>query len=174
MAEEAEVRGVFERLGPVLDERAQRLWAAATAQAHGRGGVSLVTRATGMARSTIQRGLKELTEVGPPHRQPDRAAQVHRTGGGRKRNTAKDPTLLRDLEAWVDPATRGDPISPLRWTQKSTRQLAQALREQGHTISHETVSTLLQELGYSLQGLRKTKEGSSHPDRDAQFRHINQ
>jgi Rhodopirellula transposase DDE domain len=175
MADEAEVRRVFEGLAPVLDERAQRLWAAATARAHGRGGVSLVARATGIARSTIQRGLQELTQVGPCHVKPNPQARVRRPGGGRKASTTTDPTLLRDLEALVDPATRGDPMSPLRWTNKSTRQLAQALREQGHAISHETVSTLLREpLGYSLQGLRKTKEGNAHPDRDAQFQHINQ
>jgi hypothetical protein len=175
MAEEAEVRRVFEGLGAVLDERAQRLWAAATAQAHGRGGISLVARATGMARSTIQRGLQELTEIGPAHAKPRSQTRVRRPGGGRKARTTTAPTLLRDLEALVDPETRGDPMTPLRWTNKSTRQLAQQLREQGHTVSHQTVATLLQDpLGYSLQGLRKTKEGSTHPDRDAQFQHLNQ
>lgn len=175
MADEAEVRRVFERLAPVLDERAQRLWAAATAQAQGRGGVSLVARATGIARSTIQRGLQELTEVGPAHAKPHPQARVRRPGGGRKASTSHDPMLLRDLEALVAPTTRGDPMSPLRWTNKSTRQLAQALRLEGHRVSHQTVAALLAEpLGYSLQGLRKTKEGSAHPDRDAHFHHLNE
>jgi hypothetical protein len=175
MADESEVRQVFEGLAPVLDERAQRLWAAATAQAHGHGGVSLVARATGIARSTIQRGLQELADVGPAYVKPPRQQRVRRPGGGRKASTTSDPTLLRDLEALVDPESRGDPMSPLRWTNKSTRQLAQALREHGHVVSHQTVAALLEgALGYSLQGLRKKKEGGSHPDRDAQFCHINQ
>lgn len=174
MAEEAEIRQVFAGLAALLDERAQRLWAAATAQAHGRGGVSLVARATGIARSTVQRGLRELTAVPPPYVKPHPAARIRRHGGGRKASTATDPALLGDLEALVAPATRGDPMSPLRWTNKSTRQLAQALRAQGHQVSHQTVAHLLEEpLGYSLQGLRKTREGSDHPDRDAQFQHIN-
>jgi hypothetical protein len=172
MADEAEVRQVFQALASVMDERQRRLWAAATAQAHGHGGVSLVERATGIARSTIQRGIPELTTLPGAHTAPEKQ-RVRREGGGRKRSQEKDPDLLRGLAALVDPATRGDPESPLRWTSKSTRELAAALREQGHVVSHETVAKLLrEELGYSLQALRKTREGISHPDRDAQFRHI--
>lgn len=175
MADAQEIRQVFETLASTLDERAQRLWAASTARAQGHGGVTLVAHATGIARSTIQRGLQELTELAPAHQAPPRHRRLRRPGAGRKTSTSSDPTLLRDLETLVDPATRGDPESPLRWTSKSTRHLATVLREMGHRVSHQTVAVLLHErLGYSLQGLRKTKEGNSHPDRDAQFQHINE
>ena len=122
--------------------------------------------ATGMAPSTIGRGLKELAQGVPP-------ARVRRPGAGRKPAIAKDPTLLSDLQALVEPTTRGDPESPLRWTCKSVRRLAEALQAQGHQVSHTLVAELLNAAGYSLQGNRKTKEGDSHPDRDAQFAHIN-
>jgi hypothetical protein len=160
---------VFVAVGPVLDERTRRAVAAAEARALGRGGVTLVAQVTGLARSTLRRGIDELEapEVAAP------AARIRRQGGGRKPLVAHDPTLLVDLEALVDPVTRGDPESPLRWTSKSLAKLAVALRERGHHISGRTVGDLLKGLGYSLQAARKTTEGADHPDRDAQFEHIN-
>ncbi len=160
---------VFVALGPVLDERTRRLVAAAEAQAVGRGGVTLVAEVTGIARSTLRRGLDELAT--PAHAAS--AERVRRPGGGRKPLTVQDPTLLADLEALVDPVTRGDPESPLRWTSKSLEKLAATLRAQGHRVSGHTVGEVLKRLGYSLQATRKTREGADHPDRDAQFEHIN-
>jgi hypothetical protein len=152
-----------------LNERSRRLWAAAEAQALGYGGASLVAQATGIARSTILRGLKEARarQGGAP------AGRIRRRGGGRKRATAVDPRVTGALEALVDPGSRGDPESPLRWTCKSTRRLARELAAAGHPASDWLVRQLLYALGYSLQANRKTKEGAGHPDRDAQFRHIN-
>ncbi len=152
-----------------LDERGLRLWAAAEAAALGRGGTAAVARATGIAASTIRRGRAELASGESPG-----ADRVRRPGGGRKRLTEKDPTLLADLERLVDPASRGDPDQPLRWTAKSLRTLAAELRAQGHVISARSVAPLLRRLGYSLQANRKTREGASHPGRDAQFAYINQ
>jgi hypothetical protein len=152
-----------------LTERARRIWAATEARATGRGGITVVARATGIAHSTIRRGLKELTsprEVAPP--------RIRRPGGGRKKTLAKDPTLLTDLQGLVEPTASGHPQSPLRWTSKSVRHLAEALQAMGHAVSRQLVAELLAAAGYSLQGNRKTREGSSHPDRDAQFRYINQ
>ena len=155
--------------GP-LDERGMRLWAATEARAYGWGGTSAVSRATGIARSTIDRGRAEL-ERGE-RLDPGR---VRRPGAGRKPLAEADPTLLRDLERLVDPGSRGDPELPLRWTAKSLRTLAGELREMGHQISSpSSVALLLRTLGYSLQSNRKAREGSRHPDRDAQFRHINE
>jgi transposase len=158
----------------LLHEKAQRCWAACEAQALGRGGISLVATATGLSRPTIRRGLAELNA------RPDHAddsdpirTRIRRTGGGRHRLIAGDPSLLGDLKRLVDPATRGDPMSPLLWTCKSTRHLAQALGTMGHPISHQSVGRLLTELGYNLQTNRKTEEGKDHPDRNAQFEHIN-
>ena len=168
---------VFAGLGEVLDERARRVVAAAEARALGHGGVTLVAEVTGLARSTIRRGLVDVAAVADvatrdqPHGGGG-APRVRRPGGGRKRLTARDPTLLRDLEALVEPATRGDPQSPLRWTSKSLSKLAVALHGQGHQISARKVGDLLRELDYSLQAPRKTTEGGTHPDRDAQFQHI--
>jgi hypothetical protein len=150
-----------------LTERSRRLWAASEARALGHGGIALVERATGISRSTIQRGLRELDD--PTQLPPDR---TRRAGGGRKRTTALDPTLLRDLDALVEPTAPGDPDSPLRWSCKSTRTLAVALQALGHAVSHTVVAELLHELGYSLQGNVKTREGRQHPDRDAQFRYV--
>jgi len=161
---------MFDVLHPVLDERTRRLVAAGMADAWGRGGVAVVARATGMARTTIERGLDELE---PPVTPVEGGQHIRRSGGGRKPLTEHDPTLLRDLEALVDPVTRGDPQSPLRWTCKSLRQLAGALRSQGHRVSPQTVGDLLRALDYSLQANRKTKEGAEHPDRNAQFEYIN-
>lgn len=157
----------FMHLKPFLNERQRRLAAAAEARTLGRGGISAVASATGVARKTIARGLQELAT-------PDTSLgqRIRRPGGGRKRTVVKDPTLLADLERLVEPVSRGDPESPLRWTSKSVRKLADELVRQGHPVSHELVANLLKELGYSLQANRKTREGSIHPDRDAQFEHI--
>jgi Rhodopirellula transposase DDE domain len=137
----------------------------------GRGGVAMVAAATGLGRNTIRAGVRELAAPGVVPPVSDQRVRV--PGGGRKPVTTQDPTLLRDLEALVDPVTRGDPMSPLRWTCKSTRELTVALQERGHRVSHQTVAELLHALRYSLQGNRKTKEGATPPDRDAQFAHIN-
>jgi hypothetical protein len=158
----------YEALNPVLDERGRRRFAAAEALAAGWGGIAAVCEATGIARSTIGYGLRELRGDAP-----DSALRgIRRKGAGRKPLTQTDPTLLSDLEGLVDPATRGDPLSPLKWTSKSLRNLANALCAMGHRVGHDVVGILLKRLGYSLQGNRKTLEGSRHVDRDAQFRHI--
>lgn len=154
------------RLWPHLDERARRLFAASEARALGHGGVSLVSRACGLSRVTITKGLRELDEPPLP------AGRVRRAGGGRPLIEVADPDLPEGLDALVEPLSRGDPESPLRWTSKSTRALAAELTAAGHPISHETVAQLLRHFGYSLQATRKTKEGEQHPDRDAQFRFI--
>jgi hypothetical protein len=163
----ATLRAKHAALSPVLTERSRRVWAATEAQAIGYGGIAQVARATGIAASTIQRGLRELasgdTLPGPRSR---------KAGGGRKRVTELDATLLRDLDALVEPTAPGDPDSPLRWTCLSARTLAVALEGLGHHISHTVVAELLHGLGYSLQGNAKTREGGSHVDRDAQFRYI--
>jgi len=160
------IRERFSAVAPFLDERGRRLVAAAEAFAAGYGGIAAVAMATGVAPSTIGRGLKELASDEPSER-------IRRPGAGRRRTVSKDHTLLHDLEALVEPTTRGDPESPLRWTCKSVRRLAQALQAQGHEVSRTLVGHLLNEAGYSLQGNRKTTEGDSHPDRDAQFGYIN-
>ena len=162
------VRRKYATLGPALTERSRRLWAATEAQAVGHGGIALVERATGISRSTISRGLEELDRPGaalPPERS-------RHPGGGRKRAVIKDPTLLADLDALVEPTASGSPMSPLRWTSKSVRHLADELLNLGHAVSHRLVAELLHAAGYSLQANRKTREGAQHPDRDAQFRYI--
>jgi hypothetical protein len=158
----------YRRLAPVLDERARRLVVAAEAVALGRGGITRVARATGVSREVIRAGMAEL---GAAERLP--AGRVRRPGGGRKRTVATDPTLWPDLERLVDPVTRGDPESALRWTCKSVRKLAEELGHLGHRVSRQLVMGLLHEAGCSLQANRKTLEGGDHPDRDAQFAHIN-
>jgi len=164
----------FAQLRPVLDERLCRLWAATEALALGRGGITLVSRATGLSRRRISTGIRELRADEPlAAAGPSRPARIRRPGGGRKPLIETDPTLLDALEALIDPLTRGDPMSPLRWTCKSTHKLAATLREQGHAVSHETVRQLLLGLDYRLQATAKTREGSEHPDRNAQFEHIN-
>jgi transposase len=161
----------FKALGPILTEQGRRLWAATEAMVLGRGGVSLVAQATGLSRPTIYAGIQELR--GEPAVIPGRGqGRSRRAGGGRKRRVEHDPTLLADLEALVEPTTRGDPQSPLRWTCKSVRRLAEELRAQGHQVSPQVVGNLLHEADYSLQGTRKTREGGKHPDRNAQFEHI--
>jgi transposase len=159
----------FKLLERHLDERLRRCVAAAEAEALGPRGISIVSRATGVSRRAIRRGLTELREAAGPSSR----GRIRRPGGGRKRARVTDPTLGRDLEQLVEPTTRGDPESPLRWTCKSVRQLAAELQQQGHQASHQLVSELLHELGYSLQANRKTIEGTSHPDRNAQFEYIN-
>jgi hypothetical protein len=167
------INAKYTSLDSVLDERARRLWAAVEARAIGRGGITRVAEATGLSRVTIRVGLKELD---PPSTLPGRepaTGRLRRPGGGRKPLVDQDPVLLRDLETLVDPVTRGDPMSPLRWTCKSAAKLAAELRAKGHAVSERTVNRLLHVLDYSLQSNRKTIEGKSHPDRDARFQYIN-
>jgi hypothetical protein len=162
----------FAALNPVFDERVRRQWAAAEAMAYGWGGETAVSHATGLSIDTIRRGMAELSLRDT---EPDAFVEprVRSTGGGRQRLDEQDPELVPALERLVDPATRGDPQSPLRWTCKSTGRLAEEMTQAGHPISAGTVATLLKKQGYSLQGNRKTKEGTQHPDRDVQFEHIN-
>jgi transposase len=168
VVEEEVIGGKFRLLAGQLDERALRLWAAAEAQSRGRGGTAAVARATGIAESTIRRGRNELASGESPG-----PGRVRRPGAGRRRLADKDPALLGDLERLLEGESRGDPEQPLLWTAKSLRKLAAELGEQGHEISARSVAPLLRQLGYSLQANAKTREGASHPDRDAQFRHIN-
>jgi len=171
VASEGEIKQRFSQLEAWLDERTRRLWAAAESAAHGRGGISLVARASGVSRRAIAVGLAELRKK--PDRSQRRRLPIRQKGGGRKKASLKDPNLLVDLEKLLEPVTRGDPQSPLRWTCKSVRNLAGELRAQGHKVSHMLVAELLHEQQYSLQANRKTKEGATHPDRDAQFEYIN-
>jgi hypothetical protein len=151
-----------------LDERGRRLSGANEALAHGHGGVSATARATGLARSTINRGVVQLLSGGN-----DIGARVRRRGGGRKSAVAHQPGLPLALEALIEDAIRGDPATPLRWVSRSLRHLVKALAAQGFTASQRVVANLLRDLQYSCQSNRKTREGSNHPDRDAQFAHIN-
>jgi hypothetical protein len=166
------IRRKFTSLSPVMNERVRRQWAAAEAIAWTRGGISAVARATGMSRNTIRVGIRELSER-------DQAGTalspvcVRRAGGGSKPLVQTDPAMVRALEELVGPETRGDPMSPLRWTLKSTSKLAAELTRRGHRVSARTVAALLKASDYSLQGNRKTREGGKHADRDAQFGHIN-
>jgi transposase len=160
----------YQALTSRLDETTLRLWAAVEARTLGRGGVSTVAKAVGMSRTTIYAGLKELDSPTPAN--GGRVHRIRNKGGGRKKLTDKDASLLSDLDALVEPTTRGDPQSPLRWTCKSTPRLAKELAQQGHVISQRSVCGLLAQLNYSLQSTRKTREGGNHPDRDAQFNHI--
>jgi transposase len=167
MCDEDTIRRRFELLAPSLDERTRRLTAAAEAQVLGFGGIAIVARATGISRETIRRGIEELKAPAGSH-----PGGIRRPGGGRKKTVDVDPTLKEDLEKLISPTERGDPESPLRWTSKSVRHLAAELKRMGHQTSHRMVAELLHALGYSLQANRKTLEGASHPDRDAQFEHI--
>jgi transposase len=166
MSKEAELEQKYASLFPHLSERQQHLVAAVDAERLGRGGIALVSRVTGFSRPTVYRALADL------HQPPLPVERVRRTGAGRKRLVQHDPQLVQALETLIDPDTRGDPMSPLRWTCKSIRQLARLLKERGHPVSHTQVAQLLHALHYSLQGNAKTKEGKQHPDRDAQFRYI--
>jgi|SRR5215203_710989 len=170
MSDEEAIRRRFELLDPHLDERTRRLAAAAEAEAIGFGGVARVARATGLSRLTVRRGIKEL-KAAPESRLEGR--RIRRPGGGRKKTVDTDPTLKADLEKLVQPTERGEPDSPLRWTCKSVRRLAGELKRIGHQTSHRMVAEMLHEMGYSLQANSKTLEGVGHPDRDAQFEHIN-
>jgi transposase len=167
MPDAAVIREKYSVLRDSLDERARRLWAATEARAAGRGGFRAVLQATGMSSKTLARGMRELDsgEELPPRR-------VRRPGGGRKAAKILDPGLVVALEELVEPVTRGDPESPLRWTCKSLRRLSEELRARGYQASHTLVGQLLHEAGYSLQANRKTREGANHPDRNAQFEHI--
>lgn len=167
MADEEQIRDKYRKLLPVMTERSRRIWAATEAQALGRGGISAVARATGINRNTIMKGLRELES--PEMLTPDR---IRRPGGGRKRASVVDRTLTEDLDRLIDPLTRGDPESPLRWTCKSVRKLASELKRKGHQVSHTVVAALLHEMGYSLQANRKVREGKKHPDRNEQFERI--
>jgi DNA-binding transcriptional ArsR family regulator len=166
--DESTIRQRFEALDPVLDERGRRRFAAAEAMTAGHGGIAAVSRATGLARSTVGRALSELRAG-----EAVDAERVRRFGGGRKPMSAMDASLIDDLRSLVEPTTRGDPQSPLLWTCKSLRKLSQSLRDMGHKIGRTLVGELLHKLDYSLQSNRKTREGSVHPDRDAQFHYIN-
>jgi len=169
-----QLRSKFRALAPVMDERLTRLWAAAEARVLGRGGIAKVTKATGILDKRIRAGLRDLEELeaNPPtvraQEQP-----IRRAGAGRPTVDERDEQLVARLDALIDPVTRGDPQSPLRWTIKSTRRLAEELSQQGHPIGPSSVRRLLASLGYSLQGNRKTREGTEHPDRNAQFEYIN-
>ncbi len=168
VAEEDVVARKFAAIAPFLDERQRRLWLGIEAREAGHGGVSAVARAAGVSRPTVAKAVSELEKPG----EALAAGRVRRSGGGRKPAIEADPGLIEALEALVDPATRGDPQSPLLWTSKSTRELADTLAVAEHPASHTLVGRLLKQLGYSLQAMVKTREGNQHPDRDAQFRYL--
>jgi len=167
MTDEEDIRRRFQLLAPYLDEKTRRLAVAAEAKVIEPGGISVVSRATGIARLTIRRGLEELTVPPSAH------SGIRQSGGGRKKTVDVARTLKEDLEKLLKPTERGDPESPLQWTCKSVRRLAQELKRRGHQTSHRMVAEMLHELGYSLQANRKTLEGTGNPDRDAQFEYIN-
>ena len=167
----ARIRRKYQVVAIELDERRRRQWAAAEARDAGWGGVTLVARATGLSRPTITAGLSELQL--PVAQRAAAAQRIRRPGGGRHAVTATDPALLTALLALIEPATRGDPESPLRWTCKSTAKLAEELTQHDHPVSDRTVAMLLKDAGYSLQANRKTREGTGHPDRNAQFAYLN-
>lgn len=162
------IQSKYHAIKDCLSEKGKRLWAAVEVKAYGRGGVMLVCRATGLSTATVCKGVKELKAGKAPD------GRIRQQGGGRKSIKVKHPGLLSELDTLVDPYTKGDPESPLRWTSKSTRKLAQVLCEKGYLISHNTVGLLLHDLGYSLQANKKTLENSNHPDRDSQFIYINE
>lgn len=164
----AAITARYKALKTVLDERSRRLLAAAESQAVGKGGISIVAKATGVSRPVIRQGIAELKDPTTLA-----AGRIRKEGGGRKRASEKDSSLKTDLESLLESTTRGDPEAALRWTCKSVRQLTAELKRMGHQLSHQVVADLLHELGYSLQANRKTKEGSNHPDRNAQFEHLN-
>lgn len=171
---ESAIRERYQNLEWALDERLRRLYAAAEAKVLGHGGISLVQKATGVARGSIKQGLKELLPSQRAETPGDNSGRrIRRTGGGRKASVKDDAKLLAALESLVEPVTRGDPESPLRWTCKSLRQLESELQSKGYVVSHTSIGDLLKKLGYSLQGNRKTLEGGDHPDRNAQFEFIN-
>jgi len=168
VADVAAITARYESLKTLLDERSRRLLAAAESQAVGQGGISVVAKATGISRTVIRQGIAQLKDPTALT-----AGRVRKEGGGRKRAIDKDASLKTDLQSLLESTTRGDPQAALRWTCKSVRQLTAELKRMGHEVSHQVVADLLHELGYSLQANRKTKEGSHHPDRNAQFEHLN-
>ncbi len=168
----SDIQDRFRSLAPFLDERMRRLVAASESKAIGYGGVSLVAKATGVSRRAITEGMKELNKS-KSQKVRVGEARIRRRGAGRKRTVDKDASLLEDLDRLVDPVTRGDPETPLRWTCKSVRRLAEELQAEGHAVSYQTVAELLHALGYSLQANQKTVEGNQHADRDEQFEYIN-
>ena len=161
------IENKFQGLADELSERARRRWAAVEAVALGRGGVSVVSDATGLAHTTIRRGIRELRSGDTPA-----SGRQRRAGAGRKNADVACPGLQAALERLVEPESRGDPMSPLRWTCKSTRRLAKELTVQGYSVGPTTVRYLLRNAGYSLQANRKTRDGESHPDRDLSLIHI--
>ena len=158
----------YRQMAPVLNEQSRRRFVALEARALGRGGVSLMARISGLARSTIYRGLSDIHNNEAPL-----PSRIRRPGGGRRKKTVSDPTLLADLKELVEPVTRGDPMQPLLWTRRSLRNLSKELAKQGHQVCPTVVGQLLRGMGYSLQANRKTREGTRHIDRDAQFHYIN-
>jgi transposase len=168
MDRDAAIRERYAVLTPHLDERSRRLLVAAESQVIGHSGTTVVSKLTGVSRRVIRRGMAELKE---PVVLP--TGRVRRPGGGRKKAIDQDPALLRDLQQLLESTTRGDPEAPLRWTCRSVRNLTAELQQRRHSVSHQVVADLLHELGYSLQANRKTREGASHPDRNAQFEHLN-
>ena len=175
MFEIKRVQEKFAALRPLLDERRLRLWAAAEARSLERGGIKAVAEVCGISRRSIERGIAELTtcKTAAGQTSPLAANRSRKPGGGRKPLLAKHPQLSAELERLVDVATRGDPMSPLRWTSKSTEKLAEELSQRGYAISPRSVAQLLKQAGYSLQSVRKTHEGGKHEDRNEQFEHIN-
>lgn len=167
------VASKFDRLRSVMNEKLKRHWAACEAMAIGRGGIAAVSEATGMSPTTIRKGIREIEEKYPELAQEAGSGRIRRPGAGRHRLTEHDATLEKALRDLVDPATRGDPMSPLLWTSKSTRKLAKELQGLGHHVSYRTVARMLNEMEYSLQANARTREGKQHPDRDAQFEYIN-
>jgi transposase len=167
------IKTKFDTLAPLLDERTRRRWAAVEARVMGHGGITQVAEATGLSPTTIRAGLKELDAPDTTATPSATHGRLRRPGGGRKSLIDRDSPLLNALEALVDPVTRGDPMGPLCWTCKSAARLAAELQNQGYRVSERSINRLLHQLGYSLQSNRKTVEGTQHPDRDAQFQHIN-
>jgi hypothetical protein len=168
VADVVSIQQRYDALSPVLNERGRRLFAAAEARAYGPGGISAVSRITGMARSTIGRGIHEIAD-----NKHVNTGRVRQHGAGRKSKLTQDSTLLRDIERLVEPVTRGDPMRLLRWTSKSLRHLSQALQAKGHSACPHVIADCLHEMGYSLQANRKTQEVSGHMDRNAQFEYLN-
>jgi transposase len=171
---QAQIRHQSEQIRGSLDERARREWAGSEAMLLGHGGITLLHRATGMGLGTIARGIRELREQEDGESEPASPRRVRRPGGGRTSKVKADPGLVKDLQELLEPATRGDPESPLRWTSKSLRKLEMELGLMGHALSYRTIGRLLKSMEYSLQANRKTLEGTQHPDRNAQFEYINE
>jgi transposase len=175
MVTEADVKYKFNKLSSLMDEKLKRQWAATEAKVIGHGGIALVSRATGIDKNTIKSGITEITKKGRKSKLSNNSSsRIRKEGGGRKSLLEKEPDLKNALEKLIDPITRGDPESPLLWTCKSLSKLAQELNNQGYEISLHSVGRMLNEMGYSLQSNKKSNEGSSHEDRDAQFNHINE